>query len=128
MREADRRPIEEIGLPGVVLMENAGAAVARVVRERYPSARRPLVLCGKGNNGGDGFVVARRLLDLRPTTCLLGRRHQVRGAAATPLCAFARSGGVVGGGADAADWGAPKDDSWRDRGFREPLSGTAVRE
>jgi hydroxyethylthiazole kinase-like uncharacterized protein yjeF len=60
-READRRTIEEVGLPGAVLMENAGAAVARVVRERYPQARRPMVLCGKGNNGGDGFVVARRL-------------------------------------------------------------------
>jgi len=61
MRDADRRTIEEIGLPGAVLMENAGAAVARTVRTRYPRARRPLVLCGKGNNGGDGFVAARYL-------------------------------------------------------------------
>ena len=62
MRAADRATIEEVGLPGAVLMENAGAAVAAAARGALspgpPSAR----VCGKGNNGGDGFVVARRLL------------------------------------------------------------------
>lgn len=61
MRRADRRTIDEIGLPGPVLMENAGAAVARLVDERFGAARRVAVLCGRGNNGGDGFVAARRL-------------------------------------------------------------------
>src|SRR5437667_188320 len=59
MRDADRRTIEELGLPGAVLMENAGAAVARAIRDRFPDAKRPAVLCGKGNNGGDGFVAGR---------------------------------------------------------------------
>ncbi len=127
MREADRRTIEEIGLPGVVLMENAGAAVARVVRERYPSARRPLVLCGKGNNGGDGFVVARRLLDLRPTTCLLGRRDQVRGDAATHLGAFERSGGIVAEVADEADWARSKAELWQAGVIVDALLGTGLR-
>ena len=59
MRRADRHAIDEVGLPGLVLMENAGAAVARLVDERFPRARRVIVLCGRGHNGGDGFVVAR---------------------------------------------------------------------
>jgi len=104
MQDADRRTIEEIGLPGAVLMENAGAAVASAVRERYPRARRPVILCGKGNNGGDGFVVARRLLDLAPTTLLLGRRDDVRGDARTHLAACERSGSAVAEVPDAAAW------------------------
>lgn len=128
MREADRRTIEDSGLLGVVLMENAGAAVARVVRERYPAAVRPLVLCGKGNNGGDGFVVARRLLDLRPTTCLLGRRDQVRGDAATHLAALERSGGVVAEVADEADWGRSKAAVWQAGLIVDALLGTGLRQ
>src|SRR5262245_49078469 len=95
MREADRRTIEEIGLPAAVLMENAGAAVARAVRARYPAARRPLVLCGKGNNGGDGFVVARHLRDRAPSVFLFGARQDVRGDARAHLEAFERAGGPV---------------------------------
>jgi hydroxyethylthiazole kinase-like uncharacterized protein yjeF len=104
MRDADRRTIEEIGLPGAVLMENAGAAVARVLRERHPAMRRPLVLCGKGNNGGDGLVVARHLLDLAPSVFLFGARQDVRGEARLHMGAFERSGGVLVEVAGDADW------------------------
>ncbi|MFI5006377.1 MAG: NAD(P)H-hydrate dehydratase [Solirubrobacterales bacterium] len=128
MREADRRTIEDIGLPGVALMENAGSAVARVVREKFPLARRPLVLCGKGNNGGDGFVVARRLFDLRPMTCLFGRRDQVRGDAATHLAAYERSGGVVAEVADEAEWGRSKAEVSRAGLIVDALLGTGLRE
>ena len=93
MREADRRTIEEVGLPGVVLMENAGAAVARVALDRYPKVLRPLVVCGKGNNGGDGYVAARHLLDRDPEVVLLGPRGYVRGDAALHLKAYEASGG-----------------------------------
>jgi ADP-dependent NAD(P)H-hydrate dehydratase / NAD(P)H-hydrate epimerase len=63
MRELDRLAIETYGIPGVVLMENAGAQVVRILWQEYPDlqARRVAVLCGRGNNGGDGFVVARYL-------------------------------------------------------------------
>ncbi len=59
MREADRRCIEELGIPGAVLMNNAGAAVFSEITRRFPSPATVTVVCGKGNNGGDGWVVAR---------------------------------------------------------------------
>jgi NAD(P)H-hydrate epimerase len=60
-REFDRRALDEYGVPGVVLMENAGRGVAVQMRKYNPKKRRVIVCCGKGNNGGDGFVVARHL-------------------------------------------------------------------
>ncbi len=61
MREIDRVTSERFGVPSVTLMENAGTAVADFVLEQYPQAKRIGVVCGKGNNGGDGFVAARNL-------------------------------------------------------------------
>jgi NAD(P)H-hydrate epimerase len=61
-RDVDRRAIEELGIPGIVLMENAGRGVVDVLMNREPCPRNVLILCGKGNNGGDGFVIARHLL------------------------------------------------------------------
>jgi ADP-dependent NAD(P)H-hydrate dehydratase / NAD(P)H-hydrate epimerase len=63
MREIDRATSERFGVPSLTLMENAGAAVARFVLSDYPRAERVGILCGKGNNGGDGFVVARKLVE-----------------------------------------------------------------
>ncbi len=103
MRRADRRTIEEIGLPGAVLMENAGAAVAGAIAERYPGCRRVVVLCGRGNNGGDGFVVARRL-GARAQAVLLGTRDGVQGDARLHLTAFERSGGRLAVVAEEPAW------------------------
>jgi NAD(P)H-hydrate epimerase len=59
-RELDRRAIEELGMPGILLMENAGRGVVEVIRSlRLPGPIH--ILCGKGNNGGDGYVIARHL-------------------------------------------------------------------
>ncbi|HXZ23099.1 MAG TPA: NAD(P)H-hydrate epimerase, partial [Methanomassiliicoccales archaeon] len=52
---------EHLGVPTSLLMDNAGKAVAEVVQKRYGKGRRIIVLCGSGNNGGDGFVAARYL-------------------------------------------------------------------
>src|SRR5208337_5067495 len=62
MREIDRLTIEDYGIPGLVLMERAGLAVASRVRELFPS-KKVVVLCGGGNNGGDGLVAARNLFN-----------------------------------------------------------------
>jgi hydroxyethylthiazole kinase-like uncharacterized protein yjeF len=61
MREIDRITTEKYGVPSLTLMENAGSAVAEFVLQEYPQARRIGVICGKGNNGGDGLVAARKL-------------------------------------------------------------------
>jgi NAD(P)H-hydrate epimerase len=61
VRELDRRATSELGLPSIALMEHAGAESARAIRERYGDGLRVCVLCGPGNNGGDGYVIARHL-------------------------------------------------------------------
>ena len=61
MREIDRATSERFGVHSLTLMENAGSAIAQFILEHCRHANRVVVVCGKGNNGGDGFVVARRL-------------------------------------------------------------------
>lgn len=63
MREIDRVTSERFGVPSLTLMENAGMTVSEFALESYPLAKSFGVICGKGNNGGDGFVVARNLLE-----------------------------------------------------------------
>ncbi len=85
VREVDRKAIEELGVPGVVLMENAGLgltdAVERELRSRGAGPGDPVgIVCGRGNNGGDGFVLARHL-DLRgfrPQIAYCGALAQAR--------------------------------------------------
>lgn len=106
MQTIDRRTIEEIGIPGVVLMENAGRGVAEEVVRRFSStdAARALVLSGKGNNGGDGYVVARHLLDSgwQVQTLVLGSRDAVGGDAKINLVALENCGGGIAYAEDAA--------------------------
>ncbi len=61
VRELDRRAMDEYGIPGIVLMENAGRGCAELLMRLNPEKKRTLILCGPGNNGGDGFVMARPL-------------------------------------------------------------------
>jgi NAD(P)H-hydrate epimerase len=70
VREIDRRAIEEFGLPGIVLMENAGRGAAELLHGLAPGASVAIV-CGKGNNAGDGFVIARHLENLGHVVRLL---------------------------------------------------------
>ncbi|HKN72725.1 MAG TPA: NAD(P)H-hydrate dehydratase [Terriglobales bacterium] len=84
MREIDRSTSERFGIPSLTLMENAGAAVACFVLSDYPQAERVGILCGKGNNGGDGFVVARKLVEAGRAVrvLLLADPEELRGDAA----------------------------------------------
>lgn len=81
IRELDRIAIEEYGVPGVILMENAGRWCARTADRMLEGARGKTVttVCGKGNNGGDGFVVARHLANwgAEVSVLLLGRAEEV---------------------------------------------------
>src|SRR4028119_2134446 len=64
MREFDRAAIEDYGIPGIVLMENAALRVVEFLEHKFAplSEKRIVVLCGKGNNGGDGLAIARHLM------------------------------------------------------------------
>ena len=87
MREWDRRTIEELGIPGLVLMENAARGVIQVIRHCYPQAQKLAVLCGKGNNGGDGLAAARifHFLGGQARVYLSGPRDHLKGDAAYQL-------------------------------------------
>ncbi len=84
MREIDRSTTERFGIPSLVLLENAGSAVARFILSDYAQAERVGILCGKGNNGGDGFVVARKLVEAgcAVRVLLLSDPAELRGDAA----------------------------------------------
>jgi len=88
MRELDRRTIEEVGVPSLVLMENAGRSTYLVLRREFPDLRGPVaVLAGRGNNGGDGCVVARYAANagLPVFVLLFASREQVAGDARVNL-------------------------------------------
>ena len=89
MREADRLTTERYGIPSLQLMENAGAAIAEFLRERFAGLmrRKIVVLCGKGNNGGDGLVVARLLKEsgCSPEVILFSNPGAVEGDAGVNL-------------------------------------------
>lgn len=99
MREADRFTIEEIGIPSLVLMENAGRQVVAAIEAAYEErlSGRVAVLCGRGNNGGDGFVVARTLLQrgVDVAVFVVGSLAQVRGDARINLDILGRLGVTV---------------------------------
>lgn len=89
MRELDRRATEEFGIPSLLLMENAGLQAVLEMERSFPRLRpsRVAIVCGRGNNGGDGFVVARHLFE-RGTAVeifLLAKRSDVKGDARTNL-------------------------------------------
>src|SRR5207253_4470359 len=108
MREADRRAIENIGIPSLVLMENAGRQAVAAMEAVYGDLleRQVAVLCGRGNNGGDGFVVARTLAQrgVDVAVFLMGRVADVRGDARTNLEILGRLGITVVEVADSQAW------------------------
>ncbi len=108
MREADRRTIDEIGIPAIVLMENAGRQVVAAIEAMFAdlSDLSVAVLCGRGNNGGDGFVVARTLLQrgVEVSTFLVGEVGEVRGEARVNLEILGHLGHTIVEINDAQAW------------------------
>ncbi len=108
MREADRRTIQDIGIPSLVLMENAGRQVVAAIEAVHGELLegRVAVLCGRGNNGGDGFVVARTLLQrgVEVSVFLIGHIAEVRGDARTNLEILGRLGLTIVEIADGQAW------------------------
>ncbi len=97
VREMDRVTIQEMGIPGAELMERAGRAALAALRARWPGARRIAVACGPGNNGGDGFVLARLAGEagLQAETWLVGEAQRLRGDALGAAEAWRRSGAAI---------------------------------
>lgn len=97
MQELDRRTIEEEGVPGLTLMERAGSGVVRAMERRFGPVKGKTVtiLCGKGNNGGDGFVVGRLLTrkGARARVALMARPSDLRGDAKTNHGRFLKAAG-----------------------------------
>jgi hydroxyethylthiazole kinase-like uncharacterized protein yjeF len=113
MREADRVTTVRYGVPSLQLMENAGAAVADYLSETFPdlSKRSILVLCGRGNNGGDGFVVARRLRERSapPRVCLFAEPAALRGDAAVNLRLWQEAGKDLQVAISTTEWNAARE-------------------
>ena len=97
VREFDRIAIEEFGIPGEQLMERAGVRAFQFIQERWPDVREILVICGTGNNGGDGYVVARLALQagLRVRVLQLGDERKIRGDALLKAQAWRKLGQAI---------------------------------
>ena len=108
MQEADRRTIEEVGVPSAVLMENAGRQVVAAMDAAFESldSMHVAIVCGRGNNGGDGFVVARTLAERRVElgVFLVGRAEDVTGDARANLQSLQALGVDVVEIGDATAW------------------------
>jgi ADP-dependent NAD(P)H-hydrate dehydratase / NAD(P)H-hydrate epimerase len=108
MREVDRLTTERAGIRSAVLMEHAGGSVAQFIRQRFPNLERRLifVLCGKGNNGGDGFVAALQLLGMgaRPEVILFADPNELKGDAADNLRRWENASGELHVVRNSAEW------------------------
>jgi NAD(P)H-hydrate epimerase len=131
MREVDRLTAERHGVASLVLMENAGTSVSNYIRDRFPNfgKRRIVVFCGKGNNGGDGFVVARKLKELGDSLALylFADPKQLRGNAAENCDRWEKSGGEVHVVSDAAGMSAAKSTANAADIIIDALLGTGTR-
>ena len=87
VRDIDDKTIKKYGIPGMVLMENAGRAVSQVILNQYSGSQKIAIFCGGGNNGGDGFVIARHLISAgkEVTTYLLKSPSDYKGDAKPTL-------------------------------------------
>src|SRR5947208_3834232 len=128
VRAVDRRAIEDFGIPGMVLMENAGRGAAELLLA-HGIHGRVVVCCGKGNNGGDGFVIARHLAnhDVPVKVLLFTSPEELIGDAATNYHVIEKSGlpieSFAGSDMDAA---LLLDELWKAEWVVDALFGTGL--
>jgi len=131
MRRVDARAIDELGIPGTKLMESAGRGVAEALLGEIPglTSRRVVVYCGKGNNGGDGFVAASHLARAGVTVCtvLLARRSEVSGIAADALANVLNGGLAVEEITDERAWARHPIELDRETLVIDAILGTGVK-
>lgn len=108
VRGIDNVAIHELGIAGYELMCRAGRAVVDIALERFPDTGRWLIMCGPGNNGGDGYVVARLAVEagIDVTVCSMIDPRQLKGDAARAYVDWQAGGGNV------LNWPLPEDDSY----------------
>jgi NAD(P)H-hydrate epimerase len=108
MRRCDDTAISLFGIAGSLLMENAGSAVTRAIMQQYPldSSSLVYIFCGKGNNGGDGYVIARRLLDTKAKIIIIAAAgpEELKGGAQFNYEIVSRLVGAVGDNLDIVEY------------------------
>ncbi len=128
-RELDRIAIQDCGIPGYQLMCRAGRAAFDLLSLRWPAARRVLVVCGSGNNGGDGFVIARLLVRAgrEVQLLLLGEHEWLGGDARRAYEDFRAAGGRLIAAQDI-DWQRAEVvvDALFGSGLARPVQGMAA--
>jgi NAD(P)H-hydrate epimerase len=131
MQEVDRLTTERHGIPSLQLMESAGESVFEYLRSSYgdSAASHASVLCGKGNNGGDGFVVARLLQEsgLQPRVYLFADPQSLRGDAEENFLRLKKSGADIRVIPDAPGWHATRGELAKSRIIVDALLGTGLK-
>jgi len=130
MKTLDRRTIHERGVPGIDLMENAGKGATEVILRRFPNLprKRVAIIAGKGNNGGDAFVIARHLInrDLEVNVFLLAENKAVKGDAKTNLDILTKDGIEVRELVTLREFESIRDDLLSHDLFIEGILGTGL--
>src|ERR1700716_373304 len=131
MREADRLTTERYGISSLQLMENAGAAIAEFLREKFASLaqKQIVVLCGKGNNGGDGLVVARLLKEAggSPEVILFSNPGALEGDAGVNLKRWQQSAVTLRVVTSDSEWEAARTELTGADLIVDALLGTGLR-
>src|SRR5437868_9205997 len=131
MREVDRLTTERYDIPSLQLMENAGTQFFEFLRSSYgdSAASHAAILCGKGNNGGDGFVVARLLQEqgLKPSAYIFVELKAVRGDAAENLARLKNSGAKLQEITTCAQWEKVRGEVAKSRLIIDALLGTGLK-
>jgi len=131
MRELDRRTIEEIGILGLVLMENAGRGTAQIIKKKFePEKKKVAIFCGRGNNGGDGLVVARYLKNWgwSVKVYLLSEKEKITGDAKVNLEVWLKMGGELKEIISAEDLHSIKEEIERFDLIVDALLGTGLKD